>query len=150
MKRNYLENTIQATRHMDRLGLHFVTFEWIGSKYRPAKINALWLDDKNYELLFNQAFDVEIIETFDFNRMALVVRKDVLFGILPPIYKTKLKIDFFLMKRKAKFILRMQAYGLAYTREGSYHSWRDLGKKPSEYDKKMAKDVVKMWKERGK
>lgn len=128
----------------------FVDFEWVGSKYKPARIDNCWLEEQKYKPVFTPSFDVEVIEFLDFGREALVVRKDVLFGILPIVYKIMLKLAFLFRRIKAMFLLRMQAYGLAYTPEGSWHSWKDLGKKPPEYDKNIAKETIKMWKKRGR
>lgn len=137
------KNRIEFIQHKD----NFVTARWKGSKYRPAVINVRWLDNEDYESLFYTNFNVSVIEVIDFSREAIVVRNDVLFGILPFIYKTKLALLYRIRKSKAHFMLWMQSHGWAQTREGCYISWKDIGKKPFDEEKQQAKDTLKMWKE---
>ena len=156
MKRKRSNNRLDRLRKKNtkcvriELTLHegFSKATWIGSKYRPARVNLLHVNDVSNPHFLNAFFDVAIIDVVDFNREAVVVRKDVLFGILPFVYKTKLKLSYFAAKRKARTLLRLQSWGWAYTQEGCWHSWGDIGRKPSPKDKQLAKDIIKMWKQR--
>jgi hypothetical protein len=119
---------ILATRHQTEVFPQhsWATFEWEGSKYEPA-----WIDLRVFNCNKEEfPWPLAVIETIDWDRSALVMRKDVGWNLWWRLVKAKKILGHKFIGIKAKIVLTAMVWGLANWPEGTVVSWKYMFKKP--------------------
>jgi hypothetical protein len=116
---------IEANYHGVLRGRGYYTYDWVGPKTAPALI-ASWLDSAWFELL---PWPVREIECDTLIPSKCVVRTDV-GGGLPALWmEWRIKTHRLRVMLKARVIITLMVWGLAWVDEAVEPRWSDIGKK---------------------